>query len=359
VSHHHLKSGALSCRGEGSPFFGSKEKRGILKKLFGTVILISGMFFPRPVPGEVPAKDLRHFTLREIIRSDADREAGFLARPAAMALDGGCLYVVDSGDCDIKVFSGDGRLLRSIGRKGRGPAEFYFPSGVFVNDDMICVADKLNFRIQILDRDGAYLRSFKVPFAPDGVFDLKDDRILVTHNPLNRSGREKMLHAFDRTGRLVWEGLDSHLTGDRVYDSFMNMILVSPDSAGGFYVVYRCREEPVLHFDAQGRCSRRISLDEGYEVKTLALPFRSGRREIRGTCWTGAFDSGRFYLLAPSYTPERDLGPGKEVFLFDEEGRLDGVAGFPDPLTRILVREGRIYAIDEELELRIFEISRR
>jgi DNA-binding beta-propeller fold protein YncE len=47
----------------------------------------------------------------------------------------GVIYVSDIADARVWVFGPDGRSLRSIGRKGRGPGEFESPTGVAIGPD--------------------------------------------------------------------------------------------------------------------------------------------------------------------------------------------------------------------------------
>ncbi len=84
-----------------------------------------------------------------------------LERPTAVALDDArqLLYVCDTGAHRIQVFAlGDGKLLRTIGKRGNQPGEFNFPEGIAVGKDgKLYVVDGLNFRYQVFDADGKFL----------------------------------------------------------------------------------------------------------------------------------------------------------------------------------------------------------
>ena len=46
----------------------------------------------------------------------------------------------------------EGRLLLVFGREGRGPGEFWLPTGIFIDGhDRIWVADSYNRRVQVFD----------------------------------------------------------------------------------------------------------------------------------------------------------------------------------------------------------------
>ncbi|HDJ86245.1 MAG TPA: 6-bladed beta-propeller [Chromatiales bacterium] len=88
--------------------------------------------------------------------------AGVLKRPTGLARDArlGLIYVADTGANDIKVFNDDGKLVKVIGRRGRGPGEFNGPTHITFAGDRLYVSDTLNARIEVFDARGKYLRTF-------------------------------------------------------------------------------------------------------------------------------------------------------------------------------------------------------
>ena len=61
----------------------------------------------------------------------------------------------------ISVFNSDGNFLRVIGRSGTGPGEFRTPHAVeFDSQGRLIVADRHNHRIQILTKDGRFIREY-------------------------------------------------------------------------------------------------------------------------------------------------------------------------------------------------------
>jgi DNA-binding beta-propeller fold protein YncE len=92
-----------------------------------------------------------------------------LERPTGLALDKArkVLYVVDtsrvrSPNHRVFAYGLDGKVIREIGR-GRGTEEqqFNFPSYVALdNDGNVYVADSMNFRVQVFDPEGRFIRAF-------------------------------------------------------------------------------------------------------------------------------------------------------------------------------------------------------
>ena len=61
----------------------------------------------------------------------------------------------------ISVFDSNGRFLRVIGRSGQGPGEFRTPHAIeFDSRGQLVVADRHNHRIQILTKEGTFIREY-------------------------------------------------------------------------------------------------------------------------------------------------------------------------------------------------------
>jgi len=304
------------------------------------------------------ARDVPRRKAVEIPTPANPEDAAVLGRPVAMALGPDGLCIADAVDCAIKVFSTEGRFVRAVGRKGGGPGELNFPSGIAVGESGIAVADKLNFRVQTFDRDGRPRGGFRLPFPPDRIFALGPDRLLVTTNPTGRGSGEKLLHVFDPGGREIWAGLEARTSGDAVADAFRNMILVCPGEANDLFVIHRSGERTIMRLSASGCLLAKVEVDGRHALRTADLG--AGGRSIRlaGFCWAAAFDRGLFYLSPPEVLTGRDLGPGRSVSIVDAAGRLLAMVDLPCPVHRFLVADGRMYAIDDESSLRIFEVGR-
>lgn len=294
----------------------------------------------------------------EVPRPSNEADEAVLGRPLALALDANGLFVADGQDCAVKVFSREGRFVRSFGRKGKGPGELSFPSGVAIAGRTVLVADKLNSRIQAFDREGRPAGAFPTPFLPDRIYALADDVILVTGNPSGKRNGEPLLHIFDAAGRPRWEGLAASSSGDPVYDAFRNMILVCPAGGGEFLVVYRSGDRTALRFAPTGALLGRITVDGRHRSRPLDLPFKGRKKRLLGFCWAAACDRGLLYLSAPAPVDGKDLGPGREISVIDGEGRMRATIDLGRAVHRFVVEGDRVFAVDDEGELRIFEVVR-
>lgn len=93
-----------------------------------------------------------------------------LARPQSIVILDDELFIADSCNHRISVWSLDGRHLRNLGRVGSGPGEFRFPYGIDVDrEGKLVVCEFGNNRVQRIDpRDGTSLGTWGRPGRAPG-----------------------------------------------------------------------------------------------------------------------------------------------------------------------------------------------
>jgi DNA-binding beta-propeller fold protein YncE len=88
----------------------------------------------------------------------AGNSPGFFSRPKGVAVDSeGNIYVVDALFDNVQIFDAVGNLLMDFGGPGYGYGEFWLPSGIFIDSmDRIYVSDTYNKRVQVFQylKDG-------------------------------------------------------------------------------------------------------------------------------------------------------------------------------------------------------------
>ena len=86
---------------------------------------------------------------------------GTLKEPWDVSVHQGDVFVADTGNHRVAVFSQDGNLIRTIGSQGTGPGQFKYPTSVAISPDgELYVSDYSNGRVQVLTPQGAYIREF-------------------------------------------------------------------------------------------------------------------------------------------------------------------------------------------------------
>ncbi len=70
------------------------------------------------------------------------------------------VYVVDSGKHCIHIFSIDGTYLSSFGHRGSDDGAFNFPTNICIRNGKIYIMDTMNFRVQVFDSTGIFISKF-------------------------------------------------------------------------------------------------------------------------------------------------------------------------------------------------------
>jgi DNA-binding beta-propeller fold protein YncE len=115
------------------------------------------------------------------------------------------IYITDTLRDKVFVLDMDGTVLGSIGKKGNGEVEFNLPTEVLIRDQNLLVVDAMNFRVQFLDRSGAFETSVGnvgdetgTMFRPKGIGIDSEGHLYVV------DGLWGVVQVFDRQGRLLY-----------------------------------------------------------------------------------------------------------------------------------------------------------
>lgn len=132
---------------------------------------------------------------------------GFFKRPTGIAIDSDAqrIYVADTWRNRIYEMDLQGQVLRTIGRAGAGSGEFAFPTALRLTADGLAVVDSMNFRVQVLTRDGAFRYaigragdSIGSLFRPKGVSADSEGHLYVTDD------WNHVVQVYDAQGRLLY-----------------------------------------------------------------------------------------------------------------------------------------------------------
>ncbi|MCJ7643445.1 MAG: 6-bladed beta-propeller [Candidatus Aminicenantes bacterium] len=309
--------------------------------------------------GTAGQRSVKRHAARDIKLDFKTDDDAVFSRPVSISHDRDAVYVIDAEENEVRVFSKTGAFVRVFGRKGQGPGEFDSPADLDVSGDRIYVTDRFNKRVQVLDRKGGYLGGFRVPFTPDQICVLSAGRIILSHLPMGSEGPEPMVHGFSEKGDLLWEHADSYYSGDGVYDTFRNFVVMVKGDREDVLVVHKSDERGVVRFDKEGKSGAPVRVADDYKFKRISLPVKGPKRQVSGFCWDASFDGGSLGLLAPDDTKENDLGPGRAVFLITPDGLVKDIIDLPAAVTRIDMDGDDIYAIDTENSLRVFRRGQR
>ncbi len=161
--------------------------------------------------------------------------------PGSIAVsDDGTVYVADGGNSRIESFTPDGDFLRKFGSEGSGSGEFTWLAGIDIGPQGdIYAVDSFNQRVEVFDRDGAYLTEWSHPDWSDrGYFATGDPGFVRPFDvSVGPSGDVFVLNSHEEVHRFTASGefLDSWRAPLWRGDSEANAIEVSPD--GTIHVV--------------------------------------------------------------------------------------------------------------------------
>jgi DNA-binding beta-propeller fold protein YncE len=132
---------------------------------------------------------------------------GYFKRPTGIAVDSSAqrIYVTDTLRDEVFVMDMQGSVLKRTGKRGTGNGEFHLPTELRLHGNDLAVVDAMNFRVQVLDRDGEYQYSIgKIGdevggmFRPKGVaFDSEGHLYVV-------DGMVGAVQVFNREGLLLY-----------------------------------------------------------------------------------------------------------------------------------------------------------
>ena len=152
----------------------------------------------------------------------------------------GRVYVADSGNNRIQVFNLKGEYITTIGTSGSGDGQLESPSGVTVDDDgNVYVADRDNYRVQKFDPTGKFITAWGGPGDGDGEFNNPQriavdgsGNIYVTDTFTMSLSRQHRVQKFDSSGKFLAKW-GSKGDGDGQFNKPMG---IAVDGNGNVYV---------------------------------------------------------------------------------------------------------------------------
>jgi hypothetical protein len=275
----------------------------------------------------------------------------------------GRIYVLDAKDHNIKIFEGDGTFVKTFGKKGAGPGELDRPWILDFIKNSLYVADSQNRRIQIFSPEGEYLGGFKAPvqmgtgaaFGPEGRFylnsrGLRSRKSLAVHDTQGNIQFEfgelegESFQFFDYTQ--IKKDIKNGVIPNSSRDDFL--LTVAPD--GTVWTVYRSLPLAKVH-SPEGKLLHRWTV-RSPDYKTIRGIFEEKNKEVENQPSVFyplryvndlALDGrGRLHVLLN--TPDR-----MKILVYTREGELLRTClGPEDSLSSLAFdAQGRLYALSD------------
>ena len=124
---------------------------------------------------------------------------GCLSYPWGVTVNNKQVYVADTENHRISIFTLEGQLIRTIGSRGSGPGQFNWPSAVAISPDGDMYVTDYNHRVQVFSPDGVFRREFgKGQLSyPLNILLTADGHVLVSNS------NNKRVVIFDTTGQVI------------------------------------------------------------------------------------------------------------------------------------------------------------
>lgn len=117
----------------------------------------------------------------------------------------GNIYILDLKDALIKKYDSQGIFVKDIGRSGKGPGEFDYPSHLEIDSfNQILVADPFQRRFEFLARDGSYIKSVRMGAYVSAMTCGREGLVLIGYSWRESDGSQeyRISHLESETGEI-------------------------------------------------------------------------------------------------------------------------------------------------------------
>ena len=318
--------------------------------IFSVKLFLIILIFPIFIYGE---KENVVFLKEKFIDYKEYDENYLFYNPTSIKIDTlGNIYVVDSNNHRIQIFSKEGIFLKRIGRRGDGPSEFLYPTDIFIKDRILYIADSGNRRVQILDTQGDFKKVIKLNFRPQYIFVNKNGIIYISKLvDVFDPNQEFLVKIVSQEGEIISGFHNATKTKERVINELLNFFTMTMDSKENIIVAHRFLKNKVIKYNPTGKFL--------LEFKTFLKsegPFVEfkGYNLIGFTQWIACGKEDSIFLLSYRYEKnKKDFVPGNEIYQFSSSGKYKNTFVLPFNAKLFALGKDLIYLIDEEERLRI------
>lgn len=225
------------------------------------------------------------------------------------------LYVADFKRNEVFAVTKNWSSARLVAKDGKGPGEVTGPQHIRVVNDLIYVLDLGNQRIQLLDLQGRFLKSFQVRLFTWRNFAVNSKGNIF----ISRAAKDGLVAEYDPEGKLI------SLFGElKKPVEFQNTVNIEVDKDDNIYVIFF--SQPIIQkYSADKKLLWESDISFLREVKErLKRISKDPRQEgIHSVIDESVVDRGYLYLLI-SGIHQKDVG-GVKLFKFRcSDGQLAG-----------------------------------
>lgn len=271
------------------------------------------------------------------------------------------IYVLDSEECNVKIYDIKGDHIKTFGRKGEGPGDLHLPRSITVSKENEIVVK--NYRnISYFSLDGEYKRTLST-----AKYDMTTARIDSDGNILgveivrDEENPRYELKKLDSEANYIRSVGSSPLPNFRRdgFNPFFPTLRWTIINGNQIVFGYMGKYELKV-FDTEGNLIRKISkeytpvevipkdVEERLEGEDLPPQIKERMTLPEHHCpfWRlNTDDEGRIFVTTYERTPD---GAGYYFDVFDAQGRF--VVKVPFENRPLLIKKGKLYTIEEDEE---------
>lgn len=234
------------------------------------------------------------------------------------------LYVLDSGNYTVKKFTQDLDLITCIGRKGKGPGEFLFPTNLeILENSRLIISDQRLSKFEVFDLKGNWIEQFQIKDNHSGKFCVNANNQLILFGQMNLSPLKSnnnsniesyLLEIYDNRQKIK-EFVRNISSGNQLVASIVNQFNISIDNHNNVYIAY-CFLNRIDKYSLNGDLLFRIERPFSYKIQDLTKEklktlnpkeIKSFFAKINKTSIDLANDEkGRIWVLKPNRLPKKE-----------------------------------------------------
>lgn len=218
--------------------------------------------------------------VKQIGSEDGDDNNTFFL-PLDVAVDKeGNILVLDTGNFRVQIFNKDGEFVRSIGRKGQGPGEFSsHPTHIDVDEeDNILIVTSGGRILTRLSKEGNHLNRFTNKIKCDNYTLLSlnkvigsyfpDDIVIPANRPIpDEKQCNYVFGIFDIEGKVLGEYGELKEYDNELLNRRGNLCYLALDNSGNIYISFAYQNR-IEKYSPTGSLMLYIDRKLGYEIAT-------------------------------------------------------------------------------------------
>lgn len=234
-------------------------------------------------------------------------------------------YLLDKGNFRIQVFDKEGKFIRTIGKKGRGPGEFAsIMAGAVYDKKYVLAADDSIQRINVYDLEGNFVSSFKIKGKVSDLICSHDNKIFIAYP--DTEGR--LIHEYDLEGNVI---RSFGRLKDKKLALFNDVVKMSRSKEGDFYVCIRYANR-IQRYNSEGNFIKEIEADLPFSLPSQKT--KGGGYQMRAVFLDIACNGSAVSLItAPQISaqgsPQDALKEGNYMIILDKKLNQKQISKLP------------------------------